>query len=100
ALLVQDGSPPFDTSMLSGFPPGLGMNAAGNTVTGTPTGTPGQFQIIGFVTDFWGLTPDIGSTIQVIGPPVFGVFISSAGFNYPYGTLTNLTMPIGPVPAV
>ena len=98
-LLVQDGSPPFDTSMLSGFPPNLAMNPAGNTVIGTPTSS-GQFQIFGFVTDFWGFAPDVGSTIQVIGPPVFGVFISSAGFNYSYGTLTNLTMPLGPVPPV
>lgn len=101
---ILNGTPPFSVSSPSGtLPPGIALDAnTGKLGTATLVQSPpGLYNFQAKLADFWNvnLAPDLNITIQSVGTPTFGVFISSAGPVYTYGTLTNLTMPIGPVPA-
>lgn len=75
-LVAAGGTPPYTWSVISGaLPTGLTLNAAGGTISGTPT-TAGTFSFVVRVTDSAAATGQQGFFITVAAPPL--VFLTSS----------------------
>jgi hypothetical protein len=100
---VQGGTAPYSLSGLVGnLPPGITFNPnTGQLSSANVLSPPGPYTFGAKVTDFWGViaSPTLSVSIQSIGTPTLSTFTSSAGNTYPYGTLTNLSITVGPINA-
>ena len=89
--VLQNGTPPFQISLLSGsLPPGIGFNAPANGLSGTPALPPGLYSYQASAFDFWGNPFPLNQSIQSVGTPPISTVTSTAGTSYTVGTPTNL----------